>query len=691
MIYTVTNTLYRGVEMKNKKFSIISLAICLCLVVTAIFAFSMTAGATCTEHTDSGNGICRDCSARVDGVSAVAGYTMNLADDITVNIHFSIADVVKTNSKASVLTTVNGRSKSILLSEADLVDGAYVIPVELAAKELGSTITAKLVYGTTETTEYTYSAKEYCKAILDNPTIPTYAPYVELVKALLNYGGYAQEYFGFNTSALVNSGLYTAESDPVANKTITAKDIVRNGNLPDGIVHSQVTLILDGTITIRHYFKVSEGYDIANYTFTANGKSATPVKNGEYYCIDIAGVTPRQIDREFSVSVSAGEKTYNASYSALTYASRMSSSSNTALVKLLRAMAIYNEEADKLPSVIYFEVSGNNVTRVSGLADTKPSGEALTLPMMAERANYEFDGWYTDTTFTKRVTEIGADDDGSYALYGRYRIVFFNFDGTSSPAFNAKSQGRDDCVAGALDIVDDKNGDKYYRWKTAYIPNEGDDSTILSAKKTTFTPNHPAISEITSNDLSLTVSIDLALDEEYAITSSSLRILDEDNNANQNRASFFVFKIDASGNVYLGDTSELLFTLTKEFKTLKITVDFKRGLIYGYNEKNEIITYTQLTLPSKSSATTTEEWVRLFTNYYINWNCRGADSFTDGTAQNPHLGFRFANFKLIEGKRIDPAAMIDEVFSPTDCGDVYMRLCTSRDFPAVSQFDWSKI
>ena len=48
-------------------------------------------------------------------------------------------------------------------------------------------------------------------------------------------------------------------------------------------------------------------------------------------------------------------------------------------------------------------------------------------------------------------------------------------------------------------------------------------------------------------------------------------------------------------------------------------------------------------------------------------------------------------FKLIEGKRIDPAAMIDEVFSPTDCGDVYMRLCTSRDFPAVSQFDWSKI
>ena len=307
--------------MKGKRISIISVIVCLSLVIAAAFAFSLTANATCTEHTDAGNGLCRDCSVMIDGVSSIAGYTMDLSDEITVNFYFKVADIVKTNGSSAVITSVNGRSNTIKLSEAAYVEGTFVIPVELAAKEIGSPITAKLVYGTTSTTEFSYSAKEYCQAILNNPTVPTYAPYVELVKALLNYGGYAQEYFGYNTDALVNIGLYTPESDPVANKVIGAKDIVREGNLPDGIVHSQVTLILDGTITIRHYFKLSQGFDIAGYTFTANGKSVTPVSNGEYYCIDVAGVTPRQIDREFAVSVSAGEKTYTARYSALTYAS----------------------------------------------------------------------------------------------------------------------------------------------------------------------------------------------------------------------------------------------------------------------------------------------------------------------------------------------------------------------------------
>lgn len=47
--------------------------------------------------------------------------------------------------------------------------------------------------------------------------------------------------------------------------------------------------------------------------------------------------------------------------------------------------------------------------------------------------------------------------------------------------------------------------------------------------------------------------------------------------------------------------------------------------------------------------------------------------------------------KLIACGRIAPDKMVDEVFSPTDCGEIYRRLCTERDFPAVAQFDWTKI
>ena len=47
--------------------------------------------------------------------------------------------------------------------------------------------------------------------------------------------------------------------------------------------------------------------------------------------------------------------------------------------------------------------------------------------------------------------------------------------------------------------------------------------------------------------------------------------------------------------------------------------------------------------------------------------------------------------KLIAGGRLAPEKMVDEVFSPVDCGEIYDRLCTDRSFPAVAQFDWTKL
>ena len=47
--------------------------------------------------------------------------------------------------------------------------------------------------------------------------------------------------------------------------------------------------------------------------------------------------------------------------------------------------------------------------------------------------------------------------------------------------------------------------------------------------------------------------------------------------------------------------------------------------------------------------------------------------------------------KLCELKRINFASMVDAVFSPKDCTDVYTKLINQKDFPVVSQFDWSEI
>ena len=47
--------------------------------------------------------------------------------------------------------------------------------------------------------------------------------------------------------------------------------------------------------------------------------------------------------------------------------------------------------------------------------------------------------------------------------------------------------------------------------------------------------------------------------------------------------------------------------------------------------------------------------------------------------------------KLCALKRISLKAMVDAVYSPEDCGEVYSRLISDKNFPVVSQFDWRNI
>lgn len=47
-----------------------------------------------------------------------------------------------------------------------------------------------------------------------------------------------------------------------------------------------------------------------------------------------------------------------------------------------------------------------------------------------------------------------------------------------------------------------------------------------------------------------------------------------------------------------------------------------------------------------------------------------------------------AMFRLISGKRIDVACLVEETHDPHDCHEVYDRLANDKKFPIVVQFDW---
>ena len=47
--------------------------------------------------------------------------------------------------------------------------------------------------------------------------------------------------------------------------------------------------------------------------------------------------------------------------------------------------------------------------------------------------------------------------------------------------------------------------------------------------------------------------------------------------------------------------------------------------------------------------------------------------------------------KFLEMGRISFKDIIEEIHSPDECEEVYVRLATDKNFPTVVQFDWTRL
>ena len=116
--------------------------------------------------------------------TTLAGTDVTLTDGVLLNFYIEADEAVE-------------------VTNAQLVNGQYVITEELAAKEMGDSVTVQLMNGTTAVgSACTSSVKAYAEGILDGQyNEDTKA----LVEAMLNYGAAAQKYFGYKTDALVGT------------------------------------------------------------------------------------------------------------------------------------------------------------------------------------------------------------------------------------------------------------------------------------------------------------------------------------------------------------------------------------------------------------------------------------------------------------------------------------------------------
>ncbi len=294
----------------------------------------------------------------------IKGTNLSLEGNIGINYHTDLRGIWGTKKSDAYMqfSLPNGTDSTVKVSDAmlDSTTGFYIFPAKVAAKEMTGTITAQMFDGNgvalTGVKEYTvYDNATY---IVSNASSNTaYEVAMPLAKTLLNYGGYAQEYFGYNVGDLANKDLSADDknvSDVSADTLIGFTKMSQSPNESIGAFYG-ASLSLKSETALNFYFKLADGVDMNDVSFTCGEETLVPVQSGDMYCVKVDDIGSIDLDTVYTVTVSKGEETLLAYYSALGYAYSVLriSDDNTsyknlpALKNVVRALYKYNQEAEK--------------------------------------------------------------------------------------------------------------------------------------------------------------------------------------------------------------------------------------------------------------------------------------------------------------------------------------------------------
>jgi hypothetical protein len=271
------------------------------------------------------------------------GYSLSLSGDIGLNFFLDLSDNVISDSKAKVCITLpDGTVNKIPISSATKSENGYQFTANVAAKEMASDVTTEVILGDgTSVGTFTQSVKGYADDMLSASDETYSAETISLVKAMLNYGGYAQTYFNYNTANPANIGLTSAEKSLSSINNLSSYKYSVSGS-ESGIVYSGSKLSLESETSIKHYFTLTGSKTIDKYTFKVNGKTVTPVKSGNMYYITVENISAKNLANNYTVKI--GGLTLN--YSAMSYAnSALTKTSKTALQNVTKALYLYNQAA----------------------------------------------------------------------------------------------------------------------------------------------------------------------------------------------------------------------------------------------------------------------------------------------------------------------------------------------------------
>jgi len=293
-----------------------------------------------------------------------SSYNLTLNGDIGFNFYgdfegvsyrrvlesFPNAKVVIVDANGNVTETpLASLPKDDTLSK---VTSKITLSVTLAAAEMTDKVQIRVVFDGGNCTEVIeQSVADYAKDILADET---YASSHALIKSMLNYGAYAQTYFGYNTDSLANSVL--APEDTVLPSVTEESKVTLNG-AATGLNLKTWNLTLETQVQAKLFFTLEEGASLAGYTATV----ATPSgvlntvelaedenRAGVYYIL-VEDITPAFLNDNYTITITntTDSSAVTFQFSAMCYvATILNTSANTNLVNLVTALKLYSVAAE---------------------------------------------------------------------------------------------------------------------------------------------------------------------------------------------------------------------------------------------------------------------------------------------------------------------------------------------------------
>ena len=295
------------------------------------------------------------------------GRSITLKDNIDVNYYLEISDSVL-ESDAYLEFKIGDQTYKLNVCDAAEVNEngktLYKFSCPVNAAQMSDTIETRIVIDNKTEEEYSYSVKEYATELLSKSNEYP-AETIKLVKALLNYGTAAQNFFKYNTDKPANAGLSdtdkaVAAADFAAYKAVIKTDSANSQS--NGLTYYGSSLICKSEMTVRHYFMVNEGCDINNYKFSyvnADGYevSLTPKKasDGGVYCVDISGIMACGLYKNYVCRVTGMDSSQiiELNYGPLSYAYSVANDKDSSieLKNLMNALYMYSEMARKVNDI----------------------------------------------------------------------------------------------------------------------------------------------------------------------------------------------------------------------------------------------------------------------------------------------------------------------------------------------------